>query len=105
MTQAFREHSDHSESTEKALREYFKSNQREREKSDFVILLEPKILRLVIKPASVFQANPVIQSSKSVGKNFKENVPRLKRAGSTPKWSIFMEQPSRTLSTSMQFSK
>ena len=36
-----------SESTQKALREYLKSNQREIEQSDFVIPSEPKILRLV----------------------------------------------------------
>ncbi len=41
--------SKHSESTQKALREYLKSNQREREQSDFVIPSEPKILRLVSK--------------------------------------------------------
>ena len=51
------------------------------------------------------QANLVIQSLKSVERSFRENVPKLRRAGSTPKWSIFMGQPSRTLSTSMQFSK
>ena len=39
--------SKHSESTKKALREYLKSTQREREQSDFVIPSEPKILRLV----------------------------------------------------------
>ena len=53
----------------------------------------------------LFQANPVIQSSKSVARSFRENAPKLRRAGSTLKWSIFMGQPSRTLSTSMQFSK
>ena len=39
--------SKRSESTEKALREYLESTQREREQSDFVIPSEPKILRLV----------------------------------------------------------
>ena len=39
--------SKHSESTQKALRQYLKSNQREREQSDFVIPSEPKMLRLV----------------------------------------------------------
>ena len=40
--------SKNSESTQKALREYLKSTQREREQSEFVIPLEPKILRLVV---------------------------------------------------------
>ena len=39
--------SKHSESTQKTLREFLKSTQREREQSDFVIPSEPKILRLV----------------------------------------------------------
>ena len=40
--------SKYSESTQKALRDYLKSSQREREQSEFVIPSEPKILRLVI---------------------------------------------------------
>ncbi len=39
--------SKHSMSTQRALREYLKSNLREIEQSDFVIVSEPKILRLV----------------------------------------------------------
>ena len=39
---------EHEASIQEALREYFKSNQREREQSEFVIPSEPKILRLVI---------------------------------------------------------
>ncbi len=41
----FKEHSD---STQKALREHLKSTQRAREQSDFAMPLEPKILVLVI---------------------------------------------------------
>ena len=58
MTQrALNKHSENTQSTQKALREYFKSTQRAfrehseskraREQSDFVIPSEPKILRLV----------------------------------------------------------
>ncbi len=50
MTQiASREHSEQSESTQRILKEHSesKSNQREREQSDFIMLSEPKILRLV----------------------------------------------------------
>ncbi len=37
IKEAFSKHSEHSESTQKATREYLKSNQREREQSDFII--------------------------------------------------------------------
>ena len=46
--QAFREHLEHSEGTQRILKEQSERNQRERDQSDFVILSEPKILRLVL---------------------------------------------------------
>ena len=49
MTQrALSMHSEGIQSTQRALREYLKSTQREREQSDFVIPSEPKILCLVL---------------------------------------------------------
>ena len=62
---ALSKHSESTQSTQRALREYLKStqrilkehsksNQRERDQSDFVIPSEPKILRLVV---SIFDAS------------------------------------------------
>ena len=44
---ALSKHSESTQSTQRALREYLKSNQKERDQSDFIIPSEPKILRLV----------------------------------------------------------
>ena len=44
---ALSKHSESTQSTQRALREYLKSTQRERDQSDFIIPSEPKILRLV----------------------------------------------------------